>query len=142
MLMMVSGAGALVASIALASMPTKKRGIMLLSCGLISGIALVFFAFSGNYALSLGIMVFIGLGQTIRGTVGSALLQSYTKPEYMGRVMSILMLQWGVMSLVTFAAGLMAEVMPVQWVIGGFAIILIAVSAFAIVMSPRIRSLD
>jgi hypothetical protein len=56
--------------------------------------------------------------------------------------MSIMMMQWGVMSVCTFIAGLMAEVMPVQWVIGGFAAALIVVTAVAIVTLPVVRHLD
>lgn len=141
-LMSVSGAGALVGSLVIASLPNKKRGMMLLASGILSGVALVFFAFSKTWGLSLSLVIFLGLGQTIRGTIGSALIQSYTQPEYMGRVMSIFMMQWGVMSLCTFAAGLMAEVIPVQWVLGGFALILIIVSFLAMLLVRRIRRLD
>jgi MFS family permease len=141
-LMSVSGVGALVGSIVLASLPSKKRGLLILCGGLLSGASLVFFAFSRSWGLSLGLIVFIGLGQTIRGTVSSALLQSYTRPEFMGRVMSILMMQWGVMSLCTFGAGLLAEIVPVQRVVGGFAVALIIVSILSLFFIPRIRRLD
>jgi MFS family permease len=141
-LMSVSGAGALVGSIALAALPNKKRGILLIFSSLMVGVALLVFAFSSSWLLSLGFIVFIGLGQTLRGTVGSALLQSYTEPAYMGRVMSIMMMQWGVMSLVTFAAGLAAEFVHVQWVIGSMAITLIIFSIFSIFLFPKIRKLD
>jgi MFS transporter, DHA1 family, staphyloferrin A biosynthesis exporter len=98
-LMSVSGIGALVGSVSLASLPNKKRGILLLTGGFVSGLALLGFAFSSVWALSLGLMVFIGLSQTLRMTTSSALLQSYTDPRYMGRVMSIFMIQWGIMSI-------------------------------------------
>ena len=141
-LLSVSGAGALVASIALASLPNKKRGLMLLIGGIISGVALLGFAFSKVWGLSLAFIVFVGLSQTIRGTTGNSLLQTYTEPGYMGRVMSIFMMQWGIMSLCTFFAGVIAEVAPVQWVIGSLAIALIAVSVLAMFVVPRIRRLD
>jgi MFS family permease len=141
-LMSVSGAGALVGSLILASLPNKKRGIMLLASGLVSGLALVIFAFSSSWVLSLVIIVFVGLAQTIRGTIGSALLQSYTEAEYMGRVMSIFMVQWGVMSLCTFLAGVLAELVSVQWVVGGLAIVLIILSVLSISFFPKIRKLD
>lgn len=141
-LMSLSGVGALAGSIALASLPNKKRGIMLLISGLISGVFLICFSFSTNWGSSMAFIVFIGLGQAIRGTAGSALLQSYTEPAYMGRVMSILMMQWGVMSLCTFAAGLMAEVMPVQWVVSSFAMVLLLTTIAAFLTAPRIRKLD
>jgi MFS family permease len=141
-LMSVSGAGALVGSLVIASLPDKKRGYMLLMSGFVIGLSLIIFALSTSWPLSLAFIVFMGLGQTLRGTISSALLQSYTEASYMGRVMSILMMQWGVMSLCTFAAGLMAEVIPVQWVLGGFALALVVISVLAVILSPRIRRLD
>ncbi len=141
-LMGVSGAGALVGSLVMASLPNKKRGMILLASGILSGIALVFFSFSKSWEISLVLIIFVGLGQTIRGTIGSALLQSYAQPEYMGRVMSIFMMQWGIMNLCTFAVGLMAEVIPVQYVLGGLALTLIIASILAVLMVQRIRRLD
>ncbi len=141
-LLSVSGAGALVGSLAIAGLPNKKRGLLLLLSGFVSAIGLIVFAFSSVWAISLIFIVFVGLGQTVRGTLGSALLQSYSEPEYMGRVMSIVMMQWGLMSFCAFFAGILAESFPVQWVIGGLAIILLAVTFVSFVMAPRIRALD
>ncbi len=141
-LMSVSGMGALFGSVGLAVLPNKKRGLLLLTSGMVVGAALLVFAFSRSWPLSLAFIVFVGLGHTLRGTIGSALLQSYTEPAYMGRVMSILMMQWGVMSLVTFAAGLVAEFVHVQWVIGGLSVALLITSVLAFFLYPRIRKLD
>jgi MFS family permease len=141
-LMTVSGVGALLGSLFIASLANKKRGLLLLGSGLLSGAALIFFAFSHIWGLSLGLMFFLGLGQSLRGTIGSALLQSYTEPEFMGRVMSILMMQWGVMSLCTFGAGLLAEIVPVQWVLGGLSVALLVLTALSIIFSARLRKLD
>jgi MFS family permease len=141
-LMSVSGAGALAGSLIIAALPNKKRGLMLLFSGLLAGLALLAFSFSTSWPLSLTFIVLLGLGQTLRGTISSALLQSYTESAYMGRVMSILMMQWGVMSLCTFAAGLVAEVAPVQWVVGGLAMILIVVSILSLIFNRHVRKLD
>ena len=123
-------------------MPNKKRGLLLLSSGIVVGAALLVFAFSRSWPLSLAFIVFVGLGQTLRGTIGSALLQSYTEPAYMGRVMSILMMQWGVMSLVTFGAGVVAQFVHVQWVIGTLSVALLIISLLAFFLYPKIRKLD
>jgi predicted MFS family arabinose efflux permease len=141
-LMSVSGAGAMVGSFVLASLPNRKRGIIMLSGGLISGLALTVFAFSTSWNLSLAFIVFVGLGQTIRMTMSNALLQSVVEAAYMGRVMSIFGMQWGIVSLSTFAAGVMAETIPVQWVVGGFAAFLIVLSILAIVFVTGIRKLE
>ena len=141
-LMSVAGAGAFVGSITLTALPNKKRGLLLLGSGLIAGTALVIFSFSTIWGLSLGIMVFIGLGQTLRMTIGSTLLQSYADAEYRGRVMSIFSMQWGLMSVITFFAGILAEVVPIQWILGSLAMFLIVLSILAIIFIPSIRKLD
>jgi MFS family permease len=141
-LMSVSGTGALVGSLALAVLPNKKRGLLVLSSGFIVGAALLVFALSRSMTISIAFILFIGLGQTLRGTVGSALLQSYTEPAYMGRVMSLLMMQWGMMSLVTFISGIIAEFAPVQWVIAGLAITLLITSLISFFLFSEIRRLD
>jgi len=141
-LMGVTGAGALISSIVLAALPNKKRGLMLLGSGILTGISRVIFSFSSHWILSLSVLFFVGLGQTFRMTIGSSLLQAYTQDAYMGRVLSILNIQWGLMSVCTFLAGVLAEVVPVQWVLGSLAILLIILSLLWLIFSPGIRRVD
>lgn len=142
MLMSVSGAGAMAGSLIIASLPNNKRGLMLIASGFISGLGLIIFAFSSSWNLSLAFMVFIGLGHSIRGATGGALLQNYAEPEYLGRVMSIFMTQIGLSSLCAFIGGILAEVVAVQWVIGGLAMALIVLSVLTIIFIPRLRKLN
>jgi len=138
----VSGAGAIIASIILASLPDRKRGAMLLLSGLIMGLALVGFAFSRSWYLSLGTIVFVGLGQTALMTMGMSLLLQYVEDEYRGRVMSIFIMQFGFTSFGTFLAGLLTESVGVQWAVGSFAMILTLLSTLALVFISRVRKLD
>ena len=138
----VSGAGAIAGSLILASLPNRKRGLMLLVSGLVMGGALVGFSLSTSWPLSLGIMVFVGLGQTGRMTLGNTLVQYYVDDEYRGRVMSIYQMNFGFTSFGVFAAGMLAESMGVQWAVGGFAGALFILSALALVLVPRMRRLD
>ncbi|MBI4181258.1 MAG: MFS transporter [Chloroflexi bacterium] len=141
-MMSVSGAGAMVGSLILASLPNKRRGSILLLSSLVLGMALVAFAFSRSWPLSLGLMVFIGLGQASRQTLGSTLLQSYSDAEYLGRVMSVNMMDMGLSSLGTFFAGIMAESIGAPWAIGGFAMVLVLLMILTLVFVPRLRRLD
>jgi MFS family permease len=142
LLMSASGAGAMVGSLVLANLPNKKRGLTLLISGALSGLALVAFSFSTSWVYALAFVTFVGLGQTGRITTSNALLQSYVELKYMGRVMSIFMMQWGLVSFSTFFAGAMAEALPVQWVVAGFGAALVAASVLALVFLPSIRKLD
>ena len=141
-LMSASGIGAIIGSIILASLPNKKRGLMLLGSGLLLGLALTGFSFSTFWYLSLGMIVFVGLGQTGRMTLGNTLLQYYVADEYRGRVMSIYMMEFGLMSFGTFTAGLLTEAVGVQWALGGFAMVLVFLSILVMVFVPQLRKLD
>ena len=141
-LMSFAGFGALAASLTLASVSTRKRGYTLLASNLIMGLALIIFAYSVSWPLSLGMMVFVGLGRTGNNTAGAALLQTHTEPQYLGRVMSIMMMNFGLSSLGTFFAGVLAEKISAQLSIGGLAATLVAISLAAAIFIPRLRKLE
>ncbi len=141
-LMSVSGIGAIISSIALASMPNKKRGLMLLASSLIMGLALIGFSFSASWYLSLALIVFVGLGNAGRMTLSITMLQHYVEDEYRGRVMSIYTMEFGLTSLGTFGAALLAEAVGVQWAVGGFAMALVLFSILALALVPQLRKLD
>ena len=141
-LMSVSGAGAILVSLVLASLPNKKRGLMMLVGGVILGMALVGFSFSNSWSLSLGLIAIVGIGQNGQMALSNTLIQYYVDPEYRGRVMSILLMQFGLMSFSTFLAGALAEVVGVQWAVGSFAIGLAFISILALSFLRRIRNLD
>jgi MFS family permease len=141
-LLSISGAGAIAGSLVLASLPNRKRGLMLLLSGIIIGGALVAFSASTSWALSLVIMLFVGLGQTGQMTLSNTLVQYYVADEYRGRVMSIYQMNFGFTAFGVFAAGMMAESIGAQWAVGSFAAMLLVLSAVALVVVPRIRRLD
>ncbi|MEK7353278.1 MAG: MFS transporter [Chloroflexota bacterium] len=141
-MMSISGAGAVASSITLASLPNKKRGLMLLIGGIILGLALTGFAFSTLWPLSLVMIVFVGIGGTVRMSLTNTLIQYYVEDDYRGRVMSLFMMQFGLSSFGTFVAGLIAEAVGVQWAVGSFAILLIVLSIVALIVLPQMRKLD
>ena len=141
-LMSVAGLGGLAASLALASMPSRRRGLTLLGANALMGIALVAFAFSALWPLSLATMVFVGMGRTANNTAGAAVLQSHTEPQFLGRVMSIMMMNWGLSGVGTFFAGMLAESISAPVAIGSLAALLVAITLAAGLFMPRLRKLD
>lgn len=141
-LMSVSGLGAVFGSTLLASLPNKKRGLLFILSGLILSLALIGFAFSKSWVLSLILITFIGLGDTGRMTLSNSLIQYYVDNQFRGRVMSILSMQFGLMSVGVFFAGLLAEAVGVQWSVGGLALVLILLSVMMLCCSRRLRTLD
>jgi len=141
-LLSVSGIGAIAGSLTLASLPNRKRGLMLLVGSLILGLALAGFSFSTSWYLSLVLIIFVGIRHTGRVTLANTLLQYYAKDEYRGRVMSFYMMEFGLTSLGTFTCGLIAEAIGVQWALGGFAVVLAFLCILALAFVPRLRKLD
>ena len=141
-LMAVSGVGSIVVSFILASAPNTKRGLMMLFSGLILSFSLMAFSFTSNWYLALTFSIFIGLGQTGQTAIGFTLIQYYVDPGYRGRVMSFMMLAFGLASLGTFFGGIMAETMGIAWAIGGLSIALTAICMAMLTFSPQLRKLD
>jgi MFS family permease len=141
-LLAVSGVGSIVVSFVLASSSNKKRGIMMLFSGLILSLALIAFSFTVEWSLALFLAALIGLGQTGQTAVGFTLIQYYVDPSFRGRVMSFMMLSFGLASLGTIFGGLMADSIGIEWSIGGLAIVLAAICVLMLLFSSRLRKLD
>jgi MFS family permease len=136
------GGGALFLSTLFASMPIPRRGLIHLIFTLIFSMALAAFAFSPYWILSLILIFIIGIGQTGHVTTGMALTQSMTEPRYMGRVMSLFVMNLGLSGLGTFLAGVLSDRISPQWTIGAFATILSMNSIAALIFAPKIRKLN
>ncbi len=138
----VSGIGAIVVGLVLASLPNKKRGIMLILTGIIVGLAVAGFSFSNSWHLSLVLVAFVGVGQTGRSTLSSSLLQYYTKDELRGRVISIWGIESGLQNFGGFFASLLVATIGIRWSVGGFALVLVLFSLLALAFVPRLRNLN
>lgn len=142
MLMMFIGIGAIAGSLVLASLPDRNRGRLLLASVMCLAGALIGFAFSTTWYVSLSLLILVGIGQTGLIATAVTVLQDYSRAEYRGRVMSIFMMEVGLMGLGGFAAALITEAVGVQWVIGGAAIVLASLSILALAFMPRLRNLN
>ena len=142
LLMTITGVGALAGSLVIAAMPSRNRGKILLISSLVLGIALIAFSLSRSMWLTAGIMIVIGLGQTGRMSLSNVLLQVYVEDAYRGRVMSVYMMEFGVVSFGVFFVGILSSIVGVDWAIGATAVALTAVSLGALLFYPRLRDLQ
>jgi MFS family permease len=138
----VSAAGALGGALMLATLRPRWRGRLLLVGGIIFGAGILLLSITPTLALAFPVMILIGLGQAFRQSITSVLLQTYSEDAYRGRVMSVMMTQFAVMSLGTFVMGLVAAVAGPQAAFAGMALALIAVIVLATALSPGLRRLD
>jgi MFS transporter, DHA1 family, staphyloferrin A biosynthesis exporter len=142
LLLSASGGGAILGSLIMASLPERKRGLILLGSMVCWAVTLGVFAFSRSLPLSLTMMALVGVTQTAFITSSNSLLLRHTHEDYYGRVMSIFMMQFGVTSLGASLAGLLSESIGIAWTIGGFMALMLAFSVLLLVLLPRLRSLD
>lgn len=118
LLISISGIGSLAGSLIVASLPNKNRARALLYGGFIMGVALLGFAMSTHYWLSVFLLTFVGFGQAARMSLSNVLVQSYVDDEYRGRVMSIYMLEMAVLSISIYPVSLAADRYGADWTVG------------------------
>ena len=125
----VLGGGALVGSLIVASMGRWKRGLLLICGGLMTGTALLVVAAIPVYLVAVGVMVLLGLGNSVGWSLNQALLMEKTEDVYMGRVVSVFTMSWGLLPLGVLPAGIAAEVIgaPATVAILGTLMLVIAV---------------
>ena len=63
LLVSVSGVGAVAGSLTVASLPGRRRGVLMLASAVLLGVSLAAFAASTTYWLSLVLILFVGVGQ-------------------------------------------------------------------------------
>ena len=137
-----TGIGALVGSLAVASMRSRRRGRLLIFASLATGVSLLLVSAVPLFIGALLLMVPLGLGQTARMTLNQALLIEHVGERYRGRVMSVFMLTWGLMPLGVLPAGLLADWAGVQVSLGVMAALLIAFTVLIYATQPRLRRLS
>jgi len=138
----VSGIGALLVSLLIASLPNKKRGLMMIASGFLLGVPLIVFSFSHWWWVSLFMMPFLGMGTTVHSTMTTTIIQTYVQPDYRGRIQGLLSMSLGLATLGTFLAGVISEAVGVQWAVGSLAIFLSVLTLVLLLFFPKLRKMD
>ncbi len=142
LLISVSGLGALAGSLFVASMSSRKRGLLFLLSLLLTAVSLMAFSATGSYLLALIFFIAMGLGQAGRMALSNTLLLSNTDDIHQGRVMSVYMMNWGITMVGVFFVGILADRVGVQLAVGGTAGLLAVITLYCLLLTPRIRRLD
>ena len=140
LLMSVMGLGALVGSIYIAAHGNKNRGKILLAGSFISGWSLLGVAVIPIYMLAVLFMVPLGLGDASRRTIIMTLIMEKSEERYRGRVMSIFMLNFGLMPLGVLPAGVISDLFGGQVAIGILAVMLIMVTCWVWFYQDGVRN--
>ena len=132
----VMGGGSLVGALYIASLGRRNRGLILIGASFASGVALALVAAFPYYLWAVGFMLLLGLGDAGRRALNQALIMEVSEDQYRGRVMSIFMMNFGLMPLAVLPVGFVADEWGGQVAIGILAVLLI-VTAFIILATAR-----
>jgi MFS family permease len=146
-LMGISGVGALLGTMTLASLGNvQRKGLLMLSGAVGFGSLIVLFSFSRFFPLSMALLFTMGAVSSIYMTTVNTVLQSLVPDALRGRVMGIYGLTWSLMPIGGALAGAFAATFaepavgaPVAVGIGGALVALMAVSVA--LGSTRLRRL-
>ncbi len=123
--------------------PVKRSGVKLVWAVGGFGACIIFFALSGNFWLSLGLLVLSGMFDNVSVIIRGTILQMYTPDEMRGRVASVNSLFIGSSNeLGSFESGLAARIMgliPSVVFGGGMTVLIVAATS---VFAPKLRKME
>ena len=140
LLVAIMGGGSLVGSLVIAALGNWRRGMLLIVGSFASGIALLLIAAFPFYYAAAVIMLLVGLGDSGRRTINMGLIMEVVEDQFRGRVMSVFMMNFGLMPLGMLPAGLAVDYFggPVAIaILGGM---LLAVAAGVLATQRQLRS--
>ena len=133
------GLGAFVGVVVLATAGNvAHKGRILLTAATATGVATIVFSFTRDLPVSLVVLVGVGACQQLYVTTTNATLQTVTDDAYRGRVMSLYMLDHGLVLIGGLLAGVLAQVYGAAWaiLIGGT-----VATTLVVAMGVRLRAL-
>ena len=142
LLLTVMGVGALVGTLFIAWVGKWRRGGMLMAGTFASGLAMVLLALLPFYAAAAAIMVLLGLGDAGRRALNQALIMEEVEDRYRGRVMSVFMMNYGLMPVGVLPMGLVADAYGGQTAVGLLGALLLAFIAIVVVTQKRLRAMQ
>ena len=88
-----------------------KASALLILIGIVTGIGLLMASTLTFFIVGVVAMIIVGFSETGRWSLGQALMMEHAGEEYRARVISLLMMTWGLMPL---------SMLPMGWAFGYF----------------------
>jgi MFS family permease len=139
----MAGVGGLAGALLVANMdryPFKGRVMLFGAVG--TGVFLVAFALSPTFAVALPMLALVGAGSMIFMTVNNTVVTSVIPDHIRGRVMSVMMMSFGLMPFGAVPASIAAAYIgtPAVVAIGGGMLIVSVIAAY--LLFPQFRTID
>lgn len=142
LLIAITGGASLAGSLMIASVGSWKRGMILLGSSALTGVGLMLIATVPVYFAAAGFMVLLGLGNSSRRTLSQAIMIETSEERYRGRVLSLHMMNIGLIQLGVLPIGILMDVFGGQLTIGILAALLLAVTAVLLGTQRQLREFN
>lgn len=136
------GIGALAGNIFAASLPVKNRGKLFILMAFLSGWALLGISLIPIYVAGLFILMLQGFAGGGQYPMMQILMLKNMDPKYYGRIMSIIMMSFGLMPLAVFPAGIAIDIWGIRMVLGALGFGLLATSTLTFSTQKWLRDMD
>ena len=140
LLLTAMGVGAFISAAIVASAGHRlPRGLLMLVSGVLYGIALIMFAASPWFELSLLVMFLAGLVHVYCSVLVMTMIQSYSPPEFRGRTMAVFSMTQALITIGAMGYGVLSELFGARWsmaTMGAMGSLFVLVLYFAM---PRAR---
>ncbi len=134
------GLGALCSAVLIASVGDQlPRGIIMLVGVMMYGLTIVAFAASPWFKLTIGLMVFIGLFHVTSHALVQTVIQSYSPPEFRGRVMAVFQQNHVMLTMGSMLLGFLASLWGAQWALALMGVVGTVAMVLIYVMLPSVR---
>lgn len=143
LLMSAMGVGAIVGSLLLARMgETRSKGWLMLGSALAWSVSMAGFAAATGVAAALPLAVASGFFSSAFMSMNNSLIQLSVGDEMRGRVMSVVMMMWGLMPIGVVPISFLAEAIGIAGALEASALVLALVTLAATMVLPEIRRID
>lgn len=142
LMLSMTGLGGLIGAVASANMERRtQKGLIMLVGGLILGIATLGFALSPTFLLALPCLAISGVGQMLFQATNNSSIQALVPAEVRGRVMSVLMMSFGLMPLGVLPVTAAADVWGADVAVTGLGVVMLLTLFAFFALSREVRTL-
>ena len=142
LLLTFMGVGSLAGTLFIAWVGRWRRGGLLIAGTFASGLAMVLLAIFPFYVAAAAIMLLLGLGDAGRRALNQALIMEEVEDQYRGRVMSVFMMNYGLMPVGVLPMGLVADALGGQAAVGILGALLLIVTAVVLATQGPLRRMQ
>ncbi len=134
-----AAAGGLLASLMVASLADSNRGPLVLRIsGVGAGVALILTGLAPSFPIAILTMIFVTGGIAAFQTLNNVIALRLTAPEFYGRVIALIFIAWGLISLVSLPVGFLADRFSERAVLSGSGGVLILAMLFLALWEMRL----